>query len=675
MTNAPDYSANLEALRPMLPPDLFSWLAGAPQTGSRLVGGPGEGWNIDLGGRLLYPSGAAGYVEPQISAFLKNPVRRISFAASNFLFEDDQVGPDGSFTPRPLEAERLTAKLTAQGEFIAARFAESLLNDIDGRVLDWFPDREAGHLVCFGLGLGLHLPALIEALPVRDLVVVDPYPEFLRHSLSAVDWRTLSEEVTRRGGRIWFCIGQDAQSLTEQIQTALRGPNYIRIDGAYMFQHYEAAPLPDVIRQIQERGPILELAQGFYEDEIRMVTHTVRHYLAGPARLLVDLPPPQEEMPPVLVLGSGPSADKAMAQVARLQREGAVVISAGTGLGVALNHGVTPDLHCEIENTVTIDEGLGLLARDHDLSAIPLLASFTVSPRTSAFFPDRVFYFRDSNAGSRLFARPEQIVGLSGPTVANLACRAAIALGVRDIYLFGIDLGSRSRDVHHSEKSAYNLVEDEFWRTGRGMDMLEIEAPGNTGGTVYTSRQFQLTRTGFERLIRAFPETAFHNCSDGVRIAGADPADPAGLHVSRSGSARPVDRLLDRLGGPLAPDTRFCRARLREYRSALADWWSRVSAVLDRPDTDLDGLIDGLYPLFADGLSAQRMDAMGAIQASFAGSVTSMLQLSYTVLRRLPESERAEAARRIASSMRAILADAVRRAEENSRDLESEIPT
>lgn len=674
MTTIPNVAANLAALRPVLPPDLHAWLSSTPSTVSRLSSGPDEGWNIDLGGRLLYPSGAAAYVETQLSAFLANPVRRISFAASNFLFEEDQYGPDGGFTPRPLDAERLAAKLHAQGEFIAGRFAEALLNDVNNRTLDWFPDRDAGHLVCFGLGLGLHLPKLVDALPFRDLVVVDPFPEFLLHSLQVVDWKALTEELTRRGGRIWFCIGQDAQTLTEQVQTALRGPNYIRIDGAYMFQHYEVAPLPEVIRQIQERGPILEMAKGFFEDELRMLTHTVQHHLAGSARLLVQSPPPRESMPPVLVVGSGPSADKSMNQVARLQREGAVVISAGTGLGVALNHGVTPDLHCEIENTVTIDEGLGLLARDHDLSKITLLASWTVSPRTSAFFPNRIFYFRDSNAGSRLFARPDQVIGLSGPTVANLACRAAIAVGVRDIYLFGIDLGSRARDVHHSEKSAYNLVEDEFWKTGRGMDGLEIEAPGNRGGTVFTSRQFQLTRTGFELLIRAYEGTNFHNCSDGVRIAGAGPVDPAGLSFARREGLGAAERFFAGLGKPTDPDPVFCRERLLAYRQALSEWWSGIGKVLARPDLDLDGLIDAVYPRIEDGLSANRMDAMGAIQASFAGSITSMLQLSYTVLRRLPTGDRPIVTRHLAAHMVEILSDAVRRAEQNSRDLESEIP-
>ncbi|RVU39416.1 DUF115 domain-containing protein [Hwanghaeella grinnelliae] len=674
MTRLPDKRANLAAMRPILPPDLFAWLADDQRTASSLVGGPEEGWNIDLGGRLLYPSGASAYVDPQVSEFLANPVRRISFAASNFLFEEDQFGRDGRFTPRPLESKRLAAKLHEQGEFIAARFAEALLDHVDGQSLEWFPEKDAGHLVCFGLGLGLHLPMLVDALAIRDLVVVDPFPEFLRHSLHIVDWKALADELNRRGGRIWFCIGQDSQTLAEQVQTALRGPNYIRIDGAYMFQHYDVAPLPDVIRQIQERGPILEMAKGFFEDEIRMLTHTVQHHLAGPARLLVDQPPSKGPIPPVLVVGSGPSADKSMDQVARLQRDGAVVISAGTGLGVALNHGVTPDLHCEIENTVTIDEGLGLLTRDHDLSKITLLASWTVSPRTSAFFPNRIFYFRDSNAGSRLFARPEQVIGLSGPTVANLACRAAIALGVRDIYLFGIDLGSRARDVHHSEKSAYNLVEDEFWKTGRGMDGLEIEAPGNRGGTVFTSRQFQLTRTGFERLIRAYDGTNFHNCSDGVRIAGADPIDPVGLSFAGSEATAAVDSVLAKLGAAADPDPELCRTKLLAYRQALLQWWTGVEDLLRRPDLDLDGLIDGLYPMIEDGLSATRMDAMGAIQASFAGSITSMLQLSYTVLRHLPNGDRQTATRFLAPRMREILSDSVRRAEQNSRDLESEIP-
>lgn len=675
MMNAmPDYRANLTALRAYLPAELFQWLSGEHRTVSTLVGGSDVGWNIDLGGRLLYPSGAEAYARDQVENFLKEPVRRISFAASNFLFDDDQIGPGGSFTPKPIDAESLAEKLHAQGEFIAARFADSLLRHIDGSVLDWFPDPTAGHLVSFGLGLGLHLAPLVEALPFRDLIIVDPYPEFLRHSLHAVDWRGLALELESRGGRIWFCIGQDAHALTEHVQAVLRGPNYIRIDGAYMFQHYEAAPLPDVIRGIQERGPILEMSQGFFEDEIRMVTHTVQHISAETAQLLTDRPAPIADPPPVLVIGSGPSADASMDHVARLQSEGAVVISAGTGLGVALNHGVTPDFHCEIENTVTIDEGLGLLAKDHDLSAIPLIASWTVSPRTSAFFPRRIFYFRDSNAGSRLFAKPEQIIALSGPTVANLACRAAIAVGVRDIYLFGIDLGSRARDVHHSGKSAYNLVEDAFWKSGRGMDGLEIEVPGNRGGTVFTSRQFQLTRTGFERLIRAFPETRFHNCSDGVRIAGAEPADAHTVSLRGIDGVGGAERLFSRLQAPSNIDANACRAGMRDYRAALSSWWSDVDSVLGTTGMSLDATIDRLYPHFADGLSAARMDAMGAIQASFAGSITSMLQLSYTIVRRLPAAQQTAAAQHVCDAMRRILSDAVRVADQNSRDLESEIP-
>ena len=66
--------------------------------------------------------------------------------------------------------------------------------------------------------------------------------------------------------------------------------------------------------------------------------------------------------------------------------------------------------------------------------------------------------------------------------------------------------------------------------------------------------------------------------------------------------------------------------------------------------------------------------AMGAIQASFAGSITSMLQLSYTVLRRLPTGDRPIVTRHLAAHMVEILSGAVRRAEQNSRDLECQIP-
>ena len=636
MSAVVDPAANLAALTSHLPADLLSYLASGAPTKSKLAGAPGS-WNIDLGGSMLYPESAEAYAAGQVDAFLANPVRRISYAVSNFLFEADQLDGEGRFTPRPLNGDRLAAQLAAQNpDSIAGDVAQALLKYADGAVLDWFPDPGAGHLVCFGLGLGLQLPRLIEALEVRDVVIVDPYPEFLRHSLATVDWRSLAETLQTRGGRFYFLFGNDPAVLAAGVQEALRRDQYARIDGAYMVEHYQAAPLPEVIRQVQERGPLIELAKGFFEDEVRMISQTAENMLSGEAFYLDPRGEAGVPCAGAVVLGSGPSADSGMAHVKRLLDQGAALFSVGTGLSVALEHGLRPDLHFEIENEGTILDGLDALTGKFDLKTVTLFGSWTVAPSNVAYFKDSVFFFRDSNTGTRLFADPDEAIYMSGPTVANLACRFAIAAGVPDVYLFGVDLGSRDKEVHHSESSLYTTLDDDFWRGGRGMDALEIEAPANMGGVVYTSRQFKLTSTTFEGLFRYFTGTRFHNCSDGILLAGAAPLRPEEANLPQAGVPKrllPADFAVPYPLGDI-------RARLLSYREALDGWHTGFRRAVAEAGADIDRLIDHLLPMIALADDSRRHGPEAAVHIGFSGSLLSMLQVAYALVRRLPAEDR-----------------------------------
>ncbi len=665
MSAVPDPAANLAALAPYLPSELLSYLGAGTPAKSTLTGAAGA-WNIDLGGALLYPESAEAFAAGQVDAFLANPVRRISYAVSNFLFEQDQLDGEGRFTPKPLDGPGLAAQLAAGNEMtIAGEVAQALLKQADGAVLDWFPDPDAGHLVCFGLGLGLHLPGLIGALDIRDVVVVDPYPEFLRHSLSVVDWRPLVESLEARGGRLYFLFGNDPAALAAGVQEALRRDQYARIDGAYMFEHYQAAPLPETIRQVQDRGPLMELSKGFFEDEVRMLSQTAENMLSGQAFYLDPRRPVDAPCAGAVVLGSGPSADAGMEHVKRLLEQGAALFSVGTGLSVALEHGLHPDLHFEIENEGTILDGLDALTDKFDLKTVTLFGSWTVAPSNAAYFKDSVFYFRDTNSGSRLFAGPEEAIYMSGPTVANLACRFAIAMGIPDVYLFGVDLGSRNREVHHSESSLYTTLDDDFWRGGRGMDALEIEAPGNMGGVVYTSRQFKLTSTTIEGLFRHFDGTRFHNCSDGILLAGAAPLRPEEANL-------PEDSVPKRL---LPPDFAVSysqgnvRSRLLNYRDALEDWHAAFRRAVAEADTDMDRLIDGLLPQIALAGDSRRHGAEAAVQIGFSGSLLSMLQIAYALLRRLPAEDRRSFMEHVKAEMVRAVDGAVDRMRQVTEDL------
>lgn len=657
MDSAVNHSENLAALEEYLSVELRNYLGSHDNTVSKLVHTP-AGVNIDLGGRLLYPEGIDAYIRPQVDAFLERPVRRISFAVSNFLFEEDQFDEAGHFTPRGLDAHKLARQLhDERPDAIAGIFAQSLLKRVDDAVLEWFPDAGAGHLISFGLGLGVHLSLLVSELNIRDLVVVDPYPEFLKHSLSVVDWTSIVSTVRSRGGRIYFLFGNSASELATTVQQVLRGSQYARIDGAYMYSHYAADPLPETISQIQDRGPVLELSKGFYEDELLMLSHTVWNMALEDTHFLDPSKGRMAGIPAAIVLGSGPSLDKSISDVKRLVNEGALLFSAGTGLSVALDAGLEPDLHFEIENDEKIVDGLKPLMGRHDLSKIPIFCSWTVAPVVLDCFGEKIFFFRDSNAGARLFAEPNQPIFHVGPTVANQASRFAAAVGIPAVFLFGVDLGSRDKAVHHSQQSIYSNIDDEFWRQGCGMDDMELQAAGNFGGTVLTSRQFMLTKHAFEGMFRVSPGTKFFNCSDGVALEGADPMPPTMASLSMLKQKPVFD-----IPSVALPSVRSnVTDRLEELDQALDRWAADMRAVVEESDTDLERLIDLTAPLISLADSGRHHGPMATVHCFFAGSVLSMMQISYAIVRRLPPLERHEVTKFVVNEFSSTIEGAVQR--------------
>jgi Glycosyltransferase Maf N-terminal domain len=48
------------------------------------------------------------------------------------------------------------------------------------------------------VGLGGHLDALLTATPARHVVLIEPFAEFLVHSLAVADWRKLFAIADRR---------------------------------------------------------------------------------------------------------------------------------------------------------------------------------------------------------------------------------------------------------------------------------------------------------------------------------------------------------------------------------------------------------------------------------------------------------------------------------------------
>lgn len=484
------FERNLARLSRYLPPggpDVIRAAEPARTVPAGTAGGP----NLDLGGTLLYEPDAATFCGAQIEAYLANPqCLSLSPVAS---------ADHGRTSDRAIAA-------------LHDRFAGEIAPGPRP------PDLPAGYLVSFGVGFGLHLPALVGRLPVRNLVLVEQYPAFLAAALSAFDWGHMLDALESRGGRVILLMGERPATIAAGLYNTLRGPDKGLLDGSHLYRHLATPFLDRCIGAFLDMLPVIGDSDGFLEDECLMLRNAAANLAGGPWRVLVDGPSLAEDRP-AFVVGSGPSIEGDLDFLAA-RRDAAIVISGGTALGVLLEAGIAPDLHCEIENVPDIAAATRFVADRHDLSGVTLVAALTVDPRVVGLFGETIFVLRDSLAPTRLFGSPDLTLPMAGPTVTNLACRAAIALGCPEVCLFGVDLGSVDPDRHHAGGSIYSISDDPYWSGGAAMEGFTLPAPGNFRDTVYTSRELHYARVYYQAMAEGFPGTRFRNCSDGVRIAG-----------------------------------------------------------------------------------------------------------------------------------------------------------
>ncbi|WP_425407662.1 6-hydroxymethylpterin diphosphokinase MptE-like protein [Hwanghaeella sp.] len=580
------------------------------RTSAEEPGGP----NLLQGGAPLYTPDAAQAAFAQVESYLKRPVRHLS-----------------TFTGVPEKTELLSHEAIRK-----------VLGGMQGQSLNPTPDPETGYLVCFGLGLGLHLPLLQQALPFRTLVVVEENPEFLLHSLHTVDWTALDAACKARGGRLHLILSKDAQSVADTLLREMRGPEFPMIDGSYIYQHYTSPFLDKSIDALREAMPIIEANDGFFEDEQIMLDQACRNFLRNDFFLLTEAPTPRPLKPmPVFVVGSGPSLDRNIEDIRR-NRENVILMSCGTSLRPLLEAGMVPDFHSEIENVEDIGTIIGMLSREHDLSGIPLIAANTVKQSVLDKFDRKILYWRDTVVPTRLLASQEDTLSMTGPTVTNLAIRAAISMGFYEFYLFGIDLGSPDPDRHHAKASVYNATDDEYWKSGAAMEPFVIEQPGNMGGTIYTNRPFLLTKFFFETLFSRFPNHHFFNCSHGVRFEHATPIVSSTLEAMPAEIPGPelVDKCLGELtdvkAGGLVPVE-----RLEEYRSALVERFDNLGALCERAsETDFDTLLAEIRSMIAPVSYRTEYSTKSAVDTLISGTITTILHFGYFMVRRIPKDDR-----------------------------------
>ena len=221
--------------------------------------------------------------------------------------------------------------------------------------------------------------------------------------------------------------------------------------------------------------------------------------------------------------------------------------------------------------------------------------------------------------------------------VANGALSFAQRTGFHEFYFFGVDVGAKDPDYHHSKFSWYNT---------KGMQMdyaLDTTTPGNFGGTVTSAGVFLWSKKSLEQSIMALSGGRhYYNCSDGGLIEGAIPKHPSTVSLPDVAKKRDVVKdLIDKF--PFYTEENFERAWSKaDLHNTIPEFCEKLSSRLKENDfSDMSYLSEAMTLLRPGNID-------DGVAMLFRGSVYQMLMLIHSYGERMTSDEDREAFQKIA---------------------------
>lgn len=386
-------------------------------------------------------------------------------------------------------------------------------------------------IMMFGVGLGYQLSYLYEKCSVKNLFIFEPDMDLFYASLFSFDWASLLEHLSKENLALHLFLGQDEDSLMEDLLPVLHKRGAFWISSIFAFWHYPSEIIFSLTDRIKKEFYLLKSGWGFFDDNLFALAHSAKNIeneipflLKG--RSLMSI----KHGLPAFVIGNGPSLDEAIPFIKKNQGN-FFIFACGSSITALHKAGIKPDVLLAIERTKSSADFLSLLNDEDYLRDILFLSVDVIHPACHQYFERMGVGFKPHEPMHSLLMRNVDDVNkyahLEGvnPFVGNTGLSYAITLGFKEIFLFGIDNGYKNPQHHHSKYSAYYDDNDQPIEqlTKLVTQGACYTTPGNFGGEVITDRLFCVSIKSMESLLKLHCEVACYNCSDGATIEGAIP--------------------------------------------------------------------------------------------------------------------------------------------------------
>lgn len=416
---------------------------------------------------------------------------------------------------------RYMSELTREMKLIKAAEQEKIKE-----LPDVFPSA-----IMFGIGLGYHLPILLEKKSFNYLFLIEPDLEQFFASLFCIDWSEIIHKIDEAGDCLFLLLGADETTIIDDLEAISQDIGAFSLVRSFCYQHTPQAETNKIISKWVHDYFKFQYGHGFFNDAITGFSHSV-HLLEKKANFLLSLSPSCKDTNiPVFLIGNGPSLDEAEDFIRENQNR-AIIVAAGTAIASLHKKGIKADFHVLVERPYQNYKIFGNIVPEGFYRDVNLLGINTLYPDNLDRYKWAGIALKGNEAGTAflnylsiaLHRKELPLLPFCNPVVANTGLSFILSAGFKSVYLFGVDNGKTPNGGHHSKDSIYKSCNSNKDEKGyNSMNLSGCMLPGNFGGVVETNQLFLTAHDQLERLTAISSESIIYNVGKGAKIRGTTP--------------------------------------------------------------------------------------------------------------------------------------------------------
>ncbi|WP_337881097.1 6-hydroxymethylpterin diphosphokinase MptE-like protein [Rheinheimera sp.] len=392
----------------------------------------------------------------------------------------------------------------------------------------------------FGVGLGYHLPILLDKHQFDYVYICEPDFELFYASLFCIDWEQLIEKINETNASLFLQVGISYKDFFQKLTEISGKVGAFSLINSFCYQHYPSAEINRLILNFFEKFYQLQLGFGFYNDAVTGLAHAI-HHLEQKANFFIRNKEASKKIAsvPLFIVANGPSLDEAAIHFLLEHQQDAIIFAAGTGLQSLLKVGVIPDFHLLVERPKHNYNIIREITPPEDFKKVNLLSVDVVYPDTTEMYKWAGLGLKGPEAASMLiqylhYRKTRQFMhslSYAGPLVANTAVSFASVFGFKEIYLFGVDNGYPVESGQsHSKYSIY--MDEAFKGKYRAKRAAKHRLNGNLGQDVMATNMMVLAKQNMELVFKQVPNSNIYNVGHGAKLERANPVEVDDLIIS-----------------------------------------------------------------------------------------------------------------------------------------------